>query len=231
MQKKQFLWKILALIGLAVIAGAIVLLYVFVLKPQPVEGVKKVELLFRVEEEETLEERRFEVETDANYLGEVLKALNAEYSLGMTDAEIEAGFLQQMLGVTAPADGSKYFYYYTTNSALYDTEGEYFGGYVSYDGASYGAPDYGVNDATLADGTNYLFVYTFWGQYGEDKPVPVLTAESVSAEVWLSDEAKSFDKRDADAKSLLITVCCVVGAAFVALSALLVVEAVKAKKQ
>lgn len=227
--QKKFLWKVLALVGLAVIAGAVVLLYVFVLKPQPIEGIKNIEVLIRAEDGEISETRRYQVRTDAQYLGEVLGELDEQFELGMT---IENGMVMEMLGITTPADWSKYFYYYTTNPALYDAEGEFFGGYVSYDGTNFGAPDYGVSDATLADGTDYLLVYTAYGQYNStDKPVPVIESQPVSAEVWLSEEAKNYDKRETDATNMLITVCSVAGAAFLVLTVLLVVEAVKAKKQ
>ena len=230
MQKKQLLWKLITLAALVVVAAVVVLLYVFVLKPKPIEGIKDVNVMIRVEDGEKLEERRYQVTTDALYFGDLLKALNEKYELGMSDAEIEAGFIKTVLGTTAPADGSKYFYYYTTNDALYNTEGEYFGGYVKYDDRRFGAPDYGVNNATLKDQTDYLLIYTAYEQYSETNPVPVLEVAPVRTESYLTEEGKNFDRRRAEAKNLLITVCCIAGAAALAIVALMIVETVKAKK-
>lgn len=229
MQKKQFLWKILALIGLAVIAGAIVLLYVFVLKPKPPEGVKNVDFTVVVQAGDVNVKKTYRVMTESGTVGEMMKHINEDAGLQMEGADSEYGYnLQGLFGYTADYNNNGEYYWFAGNVSDSNQLNTYAKAIVN--DKELLSANFGMDSFVLEDGKSYLCMLVNNDTFtGEDNSVSLTVTETV--ELFDGEKADAYQNNLGQAKSLLITVCCVVGAAFVALSALLVVEAVKAKKQ
>ncbi len=228
MQKKQFLWKILALIGLAVIAGAIVLLYVFVLKPQPPEGVKNVEFTVVVQAGDVNVKKTYHVMTEAGTLGEMMKHIDEEAGLQVVEENVGFGpMLTGLFGYKANFDNNGEYYWLAGNVSDPGQLNSFSKAFVN--DKELLSANVGADSFVLEDGKSYLCMLVNNDTFtGEDNSVTLAVEET--AELFDGEKADTYRNDLAQAKSLLITVCCVAGAAFVALSALLVVEAVKAKK-
>lgn len=239
MNKKSLAWKIVTLILLLGAAIAMTTVYVFKLKPQPIEGNKQVDVILVVRDGDINQRVTYRVNTDAENIGDVIRRLDEDYNLGVETKKDAAGeMLMGLYGVETPDDWSKYFQFFTDFSDIALKDDPWMSS-TFYNNETVYPSNYGVFDtgALVSDGCKYIIAYGAMGEFNaekneNDEPTKYIpyAKTTLETDVWVTDEMKGYVRQLNEANNMLITVCSVVGAAFVVILAMSFIDFAKAKR-